>query len=317
MLQMAGRPRAPRSCKGARELPATFWFEVPKSCTGDIHTHPRNSARGCARKKRITSTPAVEDKRSTRCLFNAPYTDPSAFPFFELPLELRDQVYSYLVVAKDPYLEPMLDATTIQRNRKKRLAAENARNRLNQKRLAAGKQVANTRHSRREPSLHLNILCASQRLYAESTRLLYNNNRFRLSLAKLPLTVFETPYGWDLARIMRLDLNLQIKDALRMDRHVDWSTFFSTFPALRFLRISPSFHPRYYEWAHEELRDWKTAHYVHKAFFRELIAAIPDSVQFQWGDLADMRMCEGIQNDLLISQAFLEDMYACLKCKRA
>lgn len=312
---MAVRSRSQRSCKGGREILANPWLEAPKIPIEQHSVQLRTTNRGCARTRRASPTPAQEVRWTLQNPARSSHANIQAFPFFELPVELRDQVYSYLVV--DSCIEPVLDASAIQQNHKKRLSAENARNRLNQKRAAAGRQATSSRIFKREPALQLNILCASQRLYAETSRHLYNNNRFRLSLTKLPLTTFEVPYGWDRARIVRLDLNLQIKDALRMDRHIDWSTFFSSFSALRFLRIIPSFHPRYYEWAHEQLLDWNTTHYIHKAFFRELHAAIPGSIQLQWGDGQDIARCKGPQDNLLINQNFLKEMIAHLGCKKA
>lgn len=231
----------------------------------------------------------------------------SPFPFFQLPRELRDQVYSYLVVPASSHGESVIEAATILKNRKKRATAQLARARLNRQRLASGKQPVLTRTTISEPIVHLNLLQASQRMYCEASDCLYSDNWFTISLSKLPSISVETPVGWDLSRIRRLQLELQLKDAPRMNNYIDWPSFFSSFPSLRFLHIIPTFHPRYYDWAQTELCDWRRTHYVHKAFFRELLTAIPTHVDLKLGCLSDPLEFHGRSP---VKQTLLEDMYA-------
>jgi hypothetical protein len=68
-----------------------------------------------------------------------------------------------------------------------------------------------------------------------------------------------------------------------MNSYVDWSALFTPFTSLRFLHVVFTFHPRYYDWAYSELCDWTTTGYVHKAFFRDLLAAIPKHVDVKFG----------------------------------
>lgn len=197
------------------------------------------------------------------------------FPFFDLPQEIRDLIYSHLVVYTSSDFEAAIVATKILKTRQKQITAKASRERLNRQRSASGARPIRCRPKINEPSLHLNLLRTSRRMYAEASDYLYSKNCFHISLNKLPSTMFEAPYGWDFSRIKKLQLDLQLKDAIRMDRYVDWRSFLSYFPSLQYLRIEPTFHPRYYEWAYPELSDWNTTHYVHKAFFRELLTAIP------------------------------------------
>jgi hypothetical protein len=141
---------------------------------------------------------------------------------------------------------------------------------------------------------------------------MYSSNWFAISLNKLPSTSFDTPYGWVPCQVKRLQVEVQIKDAIRMNKYVDWSSFFSTFESLRFLRVIITFHPRYYEWARTELYDWHTTHYVHKAFFRELLGAIPGHVDLMIGSPMDGTELQGTAT---VHRGFLRDMYAELGSK--
>lgn len=242
------------------------------------------------------------------------------FRFLELPQEIRDEVYSYLVVRQTPHSPPILDATTILKNRKKRLQARKTRERLNQQRLLEGKRpscphsTTTTSTNHPDPILHVDLLRTSQKLADEATDCMYSKNVFAISLDKLPLTSFDTPPGWDLSRIKRLQIELQLKDAIRMNRYVDWSSFFSSFPSLQFLRVVPTLHPRYYEWSRCEFTEWgsKETPFVHKAFFRELLVAIPQYVDLKMGlprDVAAGVQEVQVQGKLGIDEKFLWDMY--------
>ncbi|EOA82562.1 uncharacterized protein SETTUDRAFT_140751 [Exserohilum turcica Et28A] len=231
------------------------------------------------------------------------------FRFLELPQEIRDEVYSYLVVRQTPHSPPILDATTILRNRKKRLAARKTRERLNQQRLSDGKRPTCPQATHPDPILHVDLLRTSQRLADEATDCMYSKNWFAISLDKLPAPTFEIPPGWDLSRIKRLQVEVQLKDAIRMNRYVDWASFFSAFSSLQFLRIVPTLHTRYYEWAYPELMDWTTTPFVHKAFFRELLAAIPPYIDLKIGFPMDSAGDMQMQGKTAMSTKFLWDMY--------
>lgn len=224
-------------------------------------------------KRRATS---VRKRRAS--IFVQPIHRPAndePFPFFQLPREIRDHVYSCLVV---PTTGNVVAAVPLLHERKRRVAAEVKRERLNRKRMSDGRAPVRVRLPDPEPLLHLNLLRASRTLYAEAKDCLYSSNWFAVTLDRLPLTTFETPFGWDLSRVTRLQVEVQLKDAAHMNSYVDWIALFSAFKSLRFLRVLPTFHPRYHDWALPELSDWSTTHYIHKAFFRELLAAIPSRV---------------------------------------
>jgi hypothetical protein len=144
-------------------------------------------------------------------------------------------------------------------------------------------------------------------MHMEGMDSMYSSNWFAISLNKLPLTSFEVPYGWTPSQVKRLQVEFQIKDAIRMNKYTDWTLFFSAFQSLRFLRIVITLHPRYFEWAHPELCDWRATHYIHKAFFRELLAAIPAAVDLRIASPMDGTKLQG--NDT-INKSFLRDMYA-------
>ncbi|CAO2648067.1 Nn.00g089890.m01.CDS01 [Neocucurbitaria sp. VM-36] len=277
----------------------------PKSTWNDRNGHEEKNK--CRRvhlataKIRRSNTGSLDQHRF---LLNPP------FPFFQLPREIRDQVYSYLVISRSSNSESILEAATILKNRKKRVSAQTARDRLTRQRLISGKPPISTRMTpTSEPVVHLDLLQASQRTYCEASDCLYNSNWFAVSLSKLPSTAVETPVGWDLSRIRRLKLELQLKDSPRMNSYIDWTAFFFTFSALRVLHILPTFHPRYYDWAQTELCDWRTTHYVHKAFFRELLAAIPSHVDLRLGYSSGATDRFEFHGRLPVGQTVLEDMY--------
>jgi hypothetical protein len=267
-------------------------------------------AEGTQNVQRVKASPRKSPKLITNttagCLRTASSTP---FRFLELPQEIRDQVYSSLVVQQDPHRSPVLDATVVLKDRKKRQAALKARHRLNQQRLSSGLRPICARTTISDPILHLDLLRTSKRMYEEATDCLYSNNWFAISLAKLPSTAFDTLDGWDLSRVKRLQLEVQLKDAIRMDRHIDWTSFFSAFPSVRFLRIIFTLHPRYFEWAHPELCDWRSIHYVHKAFFRELLAAIPAHVDLKIGSPMGLTGEMVVQGKATVCNGLLWDMY--------
>ncbi|KAH7380045.1 hypothetical protein BKA66DRAFT_367795, partial [Pyrenochaeta sp. MPI-SDFR-AT-0127] len=231
------------------------------------------------------------------------------FPFFRLPQELRDQVYSYLVTRQGSRRGSVIGAPFILKNRKKRTVAHAARERLNRQRHLIGRCSISARVVATKPILHLEILRTSRRMRNEASDCMYSNNWFAISLSKLPSSVIEAPSGWELSRIKKLQLELQLKDTLRMNSYVDWPTFFSSFPSLRLLRVIPTFHPRYYEWARTELLDWQTTSYVYKAFFRELIAAVPGHVDLKMGCSQEMDVDIELQGRAAVDKKLLFDMF--------
>jgi hypothetical protein len=229
------------------------------------------------------------------------------FPFFSLPREIRDQVYSSLVV-RPSNDHPTIAAAPILIDRKRRTASRAKRERANQKRLSNGRPPVRVRQAETEPIVHLNLLQASHQLYTEAKDYLYSNNWYAITLDRLALTTFETPYGWDLSRITRLEVELQLKDATHMNSYVDWAAFFASFTSLRFLRIIPTFHPRYHDWARPEFVAWTTTHFVHKAFFRELLATTPSHLDVKFGPSPDATSVAHLQGKA-ISSSLLMDMY--------
>jgi hypothetical protein len=242
-------------------------------------------------------------------------TKQRSFPFLNLPRELRDQVYTHLVVQTNSD-RSIIAAGPILRARKRRVAAEIKRDRVNQRRALGGQSSIRVRQAEVDPIIHLNMLQASRRLCNEARDSLYNSNWFAITLEKLPLTTFETPFGWDLSRITKLQVEMQLKDAAHMNSYVDWTAFFSAFTSLRSLHIVPTFHPRYFDWVISEMSSWTTTHYIHKAFFRELLATLPCQIDLKLGKSAggsdDMQL-----QGKVIDEALIKDMHAELDARRA
>ncbi|KAF2000112.1 hypothetical protein P154DRAFT_576442 [Amniculicola lignicola CBS 123094] len=213
-------------------------------------------------------------------------SDAGPFRFCDLPREVRDQVYSYLVVRRGRKV-PIIESRAILRNQKKRAATQRTRERLNQKRVLSGKRPIIARDTASEPIIFPGVLQSSRQLQVEASDHLYQNNWFSISLESYSPIVIDAPLGWDFSRITKLQLELQLKDSQRMNNFIDWSSFFASFPALRFLRIIPTFNSRYYDWAHTELETWTTAHFVFRGFFRELLASVPGTTQLKLGPSLD------------------------------
>lgn len=157
---------------------------------------------------------------------------------------------------------------------------------------------------------------ASRSLYHEAKDYFYHCNYFALSIDSFPATTIETPYGWDYSRIKKMQLEIQVKDAQRMNNYIDWASFFAQFPSLVHLRIIPSFHPRYYEWARMELEDWSTTHFIFRAFFRELLASIPEHLLWKLGQSIDPQEDMQLEGRAPVSKKVLWDMYAELGPRR-
>ncbi|KAF2712651.1 hypothetical protein K504DRAFT_401733 [Pleomassaria siparia CBS 279.74] len=237
------------------------------------------------------------------------------FRFFNLPREVRDHVYSYLVVRRGRRT-PIIEAKTILKNQKKRVTAERTRIRLNQKRAQSGRRSITPREAATEPIVHLHVLQASKALQYEVSEYLYENNWFAISIDNFPMTTIDAPLGWDYSRMTRLQLELQLKDAQRMNSYIDWMTFFAAFPSVRFLRIIPTFHPRYYDWAQAELHDWNTAHFVFRAFFRELLANIPKRINLKLGPSLRPKDDMQLEGKVAVGRGLLMQMYMELGTRR-
>ncbi|KAH8732452.1 hypothetical protein GQ44DRAFT_721732 [Phaeosphaeriaceae sp. PMI808] len=275
--------RNPQRCCQERYLSTVITIK-PQSVDAEIRENntigweQSTSYQLCTKRQTIKRR---KDKIATRHVVQP--TNGKPFPFFKLPREIRDQVYANLVVAHNSCGRSIIPAAALLSGKKARAAAQAKRERLNQKRISSGRPPIRERHIDSEPIVHLNLLQASQQLHNEAKDYLYSNNWFAITLNKLPLNTFEIPHGWDLSRIKKLQMELQLKNAAHMNNYVDWESLFAPFTSLRFLRIVPTFHPRYYDWAHTEMLDWPSMHYIHKAFFRELINAIPRHMDVKLG----------------------------------
>jgi hypothetical protein len=211
---------------------------------------------------------------------------------------------------------PILESKSILRGQKKRATAARTRERLNQKRALSGRRPVAPRESATDPIIDVHILRASRQLHHEATNLFYQKNWFAISLDTFPIAAIESPSGWDHARIAKMQLELQLKDAQRMNSYVDWASFLASFPSLRSLRIIPSFHPRYYDWAHTELASWETAHYIFRAFFRELLVSVPEAVELKLGPSLDPEENMHLEGRCHVSRALLRCMYEELGTRR-
>jgi hypothetical protein len=158
-------------------------------------------------------------------------------------------------------------------------------------------------------TVYMDVMRASRSLCYEAKDCFYRCNYFAISLDNFPATTMEIPAGWDCSRIKRMQLEIQLKDAHRMNSYIDWSSFFAQFPSLVHLRIIPSFHPRYYEWARSELEDWSTAHFIFRAFFRELLASIPEHLTCKLGQSTDPQEDMQLEGKSSVSKKVLWDMY--------
>jgi hypothetical protein len=110
-------------------------------------------------------------------------------------------------------------------------------------------------------------------------------------------------------------MEIQLKDAAHMNSYVDWAAILTPFTSLRSLHIVPTLHPRYFDWADSELKDWTTTHYIHKAFFRELLATLPCQVSVKFGGSAECQDDMHLQGNV-INETLIEDMYAELGANR-
>lgn len=231
------------------------------------------------------------------------------FAFFDLPREVRDHVLSYLVVRRGQST-PILEAKAILRDQKKRAALLRNREKLDIRRAQTGRPPVAHRDAPTEPIVHLGAMRASRSLYHEAQDCFYQRNYFSISLDSFPATTFETPPGWDCSRIKKMQLEIQLKDAHRMNSYIDWALFFARFPSLVHLRIIPTFHTRYYEWARTELEDWSTAHFVFRAFFRELLASIPEHLLWRLGQSSNAHDDTQLEGRAPVSKSVLWNMYA-------
>ncbi|KAF2660454.1 hypothetical protein K491DRAFT_589055 [Lophiostoma macrostomum CBS 122681] len=230
------------------------------------------------------------------------------FRFFDLPREVRDNVYSYLVVRRGRRV-PIIEAKSIIRAQKKRATAQKHRERHNQRRILSGRPPIVPREPVTDSIVHLNILQTSQCLRWEARDHFYHNNWFAISLDAFPITTMDVPESWDLGRITKMQLELQLKDAQRMNTYVDWTTFFNQFSALRHLRIIPTFHQRYYDWAQSEISTWDESHFVFRAFFRELLVSVPEHLNLKLGPALDSQDVMTLEGRGHVSRDFLRQMY--------
>ncbi|KAF2678431.1 hypothetical protein K458DRAFT_138823 [Lentithecium fluviatile CBS 122367] len=303
MSMMALRRNPYRKCK-KEDLPTAATQIFGNEWTGRLT------------EERVETIEPAEGNKSVQP-FRFPRGDSSSepFPFFSLPREVRDHVYSYLVVRRGRRT-PILEAKSSLRAQKKRATAQRTRERLNLKRIQSGRRPIAPREPATEPVVHLDVLRASKLLHFEAGDCLYQHNWFAISIDNFPSTAIETPPGWGYARITKMQLELQLKDAQRMNSYIDWAPFFAMFPSLRFLRIIPTFHPRYYDWAISELNEWNSAHYIFRAFFRELLASIPEQLVLKLGPSLIHHDDMQLEGKATVGKRVLWDMYTELGTRR-
>lgn len=215
-------------------------------------------------------------------------------------------MYSYLLV-KQGQCNPIIEAAAILQEQKKIITAQRTRERINAKRIRTGRKPIVGRNNIKKHIVHLGISQTCKQLYAETSDCFYRKNWFALSMETFINVAI--PLGWDSSRITKLQLELQLKDAQRMNKYLDWAPFFGKFSALRILRIIPSFHRRYHEWAQFELSDWKSVHFVFRAFFRELLACIPDRIVLKLGPSLRSQDDMRLEGKKAVDVKLLQNMY--------
>ncbi|KAF2115924.1 hypothetical protein BDV96DRAFT_492431 [Lophiotrema nucula] len=293
MSLMALRRNPQRKCR-KEEIPAT----------------PTTTSEGGEEEIR-DEVPAVLPSRNTRRKYSIRQEvqgSTAPFRFGDLPREIRDHVYSFLVVKRGRKV-PVIEAKSIMKVQKKRATAQRTRERLNQKRAQTGRGPIVPKEGPAEPIIYMNILQASQQLHHEAVDCLYQTNWFAISLETFCFPHLDVPPGWDMGRITKMQLEIQLKDSQRMNTFVDWGAFFSLFPTLRTLRIIPSFHSRYYDWARTELESWAKAHFVFRGFFRELVVAIPDRIHLTLGPSIDAEDDMHLEGKAPVSTRLLQQMF--------
>lgn len=214
---------------------------------------------------------------------------PRPFRFLNLPAELRNMVYGYLLINNRCKNDPVFSAPEIKKGIRKRVAINRRRQTLSKKREEEGKKSVQRRAPTTEPLAYISILSACKQIHDEAKDILYRKNSFRIAIRNFKwdnnpeyMQLDCGLYGWDFPRITNLQLELSIDWHADLATRVNWVGLTKAMPALRRLQVFVTL-PDPSRWGRSELSDWGQVDWKYKAIFRDLVAAIPKSVNVKWG----------------------------------
>jgi len=198
-------------------------------------------------------------------------------------------VYGYLLINNRRKNDPVFSAPEIKKGMRKRKAINRRRQTLSKKREEEGKKPLQRRAPTTEPLAYISILSACKQIHDEAKDILYRKNSFRIAIRNFKWD--NSPeymqldcglYGWDFPRITNLQLELSIDWHANLATRVNWVGLTKAMPALRRLQVFVTL-PDPSRWGRIELSDWGQVDWKYKAIFRDLVAAIPKSVNVKWG----------------------------------
>ena len=198
-------------------------------------------------------------------------------------------VYEYLLVNNRCKNDPVFSALEIKKGIRKREATNRRMQTLSKRREEEGKKPLQRKAPTTEPLAYISILSACKQIHDEAKDILYRKNSFHIAIRDFKWN--NNPeymqldcglYGWDFPRITNLQLELSIGWNANLATRVNWVGLTKTMPALRRLQVFVTL-PDLSHWHRSQLSDWGQVDWKYKAIFRDLVAAIPKSVNVKWG----------------------------------
>jgi hypothetical protein len=194
-------------------------------------------------------------------------------------------VYGYLLVNNRCKNDPVFSAPEIKKGIRKRQTINRIRQTLSNKREKEGKKSPQRRAPTTEPLAYVSILSVCKQIHDEAKDILYRKNSFRIAIRNFKwdnspeyMRLDYGLHGWDFPRITNLQLELSIDWHANLATRVNWVSLTKAMPALRRLQVFVTFPD-----PSRELSDWGQVDWKYKAIFRDLVAAIPKSVNVKWG----------------------------------
>ncbi|OCL10009.1 hypothetical protein AOQ84DRAFT_8121 [Glonium stellatum] len=199
-------------------------------------------------------------------------------------------VYEYLLVNNHCRNDPVFSIPAIKKMIQKREAIKRRRQAMLEKRLARRMKPVQHRVTATIPLVYTSIYSTCKQIHDEAKDVFFRMNSFHIVIPDFDfiyrrddmLFLKGLDDSWDFPRITNLQLELCISSIFNLKTRVNWVDLTKNLPYLRKLQVFVT-SSNFSRFKTTELYDWERVNWKYKAAFRDLVAAIPKSVDVKWG----------------------------------